>query len=338
MIGSVDVSSSGEAPLVSVVVLTFNHAIYLARAIESVLSQDCDFRFEVIVSDDMSTDDTRRILKEYCERFVGIVQDVSPPQHLGISENFVHAMSYVRGKYVSILDGDDAFVSADKLRRQLNLLECHSDASFSFHNALISREDTGGVRLKRSSECGQDPVFGDFLRGNPIVTSTVMFRRECLPELEWAKGIRLLDRAMWLILASRGRCLFLPQCYSLYRQHAGGAYTSATGLSKLDWRMSSFAAVRKFVPARERAALDQRAYETAVEALLDSLLRNLGRVDAERVVAVSRTSRALSSSAWQRSRVWMGAVARVLRRGFFSATRAIGARRSALASGRSLVV
>lgn len=61
-------------PLVSVIIVTYNQESTIARAIDSVLSQECNFRFEIILGEDCSTDKTRKICIEYANKFPDIIK------------------------------------------------------------------------------------------------------------------------------------------------------------------------------------------------------------------------------------------------------------------------
>lgn len=98
----------------SVIIICYNQETSVARAIESVLSQD--YRdVEVVVSDDGSTDGTRGIVAGYARR--GLVRDVSPGGHLGIPANYFHALSCCRGRYIADCAGDDAWIDPTRLSR-----------------------------------------------------------------------------------------------------------------------------------------------------------------------------------------------------------------------------
>lgn len=98
----------------SVIIICYNQEATVARAIESVLSQDYG-DMEVVVSDDCSTDGTRRIVADYARR--GLVRDVSPRRHLGIPANYFHALSCCRGRYIADCAGDDAWTDPARLSR-----------------------------------------------------------------------------------------------------------------------------------------------------------------------------------------------------------------------------
>lgn len=75
-------------PLVSVCMITYNQSLYIKQAIEGVLMQETDFPFEFIISDDCSTDSTRKICQYYKELYPDKITLLLPEKNLGISDNF----------------------------------------------------------------------------------------------------------------------------------------------------------------------------------------------------------------------------------------------------------
>lgn len=126
-------------PLVSVCIVTYNQEDYIAEALDSVLAQTVDFPFEIIVGDDYSTDQTRNILRQYQRAYPShIVLNLHDEHYDGIParKNMVVNLRAARGTYVALLDGDDFWISRDKLRKQTEVLEAHPELAFSFHDAV----------------------------------------------------------------------------------------------------------------------------------------------------------------------------------------------------------
>jgi glycosyltransferase involved in cell wall biosynthesis len=130
-------------PLVSVVLITYNHAPYIERAIESILEQETSFPVEVLISDDHSTDATREIIDRVVARYQGphtlVVRHRNPNLgRLGMN-NFITTISEARGRYVALLEGDDYWTAKDKIATQAALLEAHPDVTMSGRTALSGR-------------------------------------------------------------------------------------------------------------------------------------------------------------------------------------------------------
>ncbi len=115
------------APLVSVIVLSYNHEKYIRQALNSIVTQKTDFPFEVYVGDDASTDKTPQIIQAYADKYPELIKPVLRKKNLGANSNYVDIVKRCRGKYLAFLDGDDFWNSSTKLQQHVNFLEKHPE-------------------------------------------------------------------------------------------------------------------------------------------------------------------------------------------------------------------
>src|SRR3546814_16247906 len=88
-------------PLVSVLMITYNQAEYLAEAIEGVLNQECDFPFELIIGEDASKDATLEVALDYPKRFPDIISVVYATQNVEGNAKSHRIFNLSGGKYPS---------------------------------------------------------------------------------------------------------------------------------------------------------------------------------------------------------------------------------------------
>ena len=127
-------------PLVSVVMITYNHSPFLRTAMDGVLSQRTDFPFEFIVADDASTDGAVDIIREYASNHEEVVPVFQPENSKGF-KNMYDALSHVRGRYVAFCEGDDYWTDPCKLQQQVDFLEAHADFNVCAHKVCVIRSD-----------------------------------------------------------------------------------------------------------------------------------------------------------------------------------------------------
>ena len=108
-----------EDPLVSVVMITYNHEPYIAQAIEGVVSQETDFPIELIIGEDCSTDRTREIVLEFQRRYPEIIRVLFSGKNVGMQTNGTRTILAARGEYMAICEGDDWWHRKDKLQIQI---------------------------------------------------------------------------------------------------------------------------------------------------------------------------------------------------------------------------
>jgi glycosyltransferase involved in cell wall biosynthesis len=232
-----DQSSGGsDAPDVSVVLATYNHAPYIAKAIESVLRQSTARPFELIISDDASTDGTREIVDDAASRDSRI-RTIFSDRNLRSNEVVARGIRAARGRYVCLLDGDDHWLASDKLERQAALLDSNPEASACFGNARIVRgraeQPTSDSWTPRN--LAKRVNLEEIWRGNPFATSASMLRRDALANLgDWyADFFPVTDWPLYILCAERGDLLFFDEPVAAYRLHTEGLFSALPDRSKL---------------------------------------------------------------------------------------------------------
>ena len=118
-------------PLVSVCLHTYNHADFIQEAIDSVLMQETNFSFEVIIGDDASTDGTSEIIDRYHREYPSKIKVLRSNENLGKYTgngrlNLIRELRACRGKYIALLEGDDYWLNPLKLQKQVDCIELNS--------------------------------------------------------------------------------------------------------------------------------------------------------------------------------------------------------------------
>lgn len=115
--------------MVSIASTAYNHENYIGRAIQSILVQETNFKFELIIGEDCSTDKTRRIIEKYRRKYPDIIRPIYNERNIGLKENDYYVRRRLRGKYRALLEGDDYWLVKDKLQKQVDFLENHPEYS-----------------------------------------------------------------------------------------------------------------------------------------------------------------------------------------------------------------
>jgi glycosyltransferase involved in cell wall biosynthesis len=211
----------------SVLIVTYNQQDLIGQAIESALSQVTDFDYEIVVADDCSTDRTRSVACGYCDRFPDRVRVLIRERNLGLMGNLPQAFLECRGDYVACLDGDDYWTGSEKLQRQVDFLDAHPDYSICFHNALMVWDDSSeGPTLhsppgRRSTYHLDELLVHDFISTSAAVVRNHLVR--AFPD--WYARFPVPDWPFFVLHAMHGKIGYLDADWSVYRQHAGGAYS-----------------------------------------------------------------------------------------------------------------
>lgn len=126
--------------LVSVILNTYNNEKTIQKALDSILAQETDFDFEVLVCDDASTDKTADIIKLYKNKYPEIIKPIYQTENQsqkGIDINKEYQYKRAEGKYIAIAEADGYWTYNQKLQTQLDILEHHPDISMCAHSSLL---------------------------------------------------------------------------------------------------------------------------------------------------------------------------------------------------------
>jgi glycosyltransferase involved in cell wall biosynthesis len=226
-----------DSPLrVTVLVMTYNHARFIAQALDSALAQHTGFDYEILISEDCSTDGTRETVISYSEQHPGKIRLLLSERNLHSNAVVSRGIRAARGQYIALLDGDDYWIAPDKLQKQVDFLDAHPDCSICFHNARVIHEDgSNGPRNWNADHQAQFSTWEDIWMGNFIATGATMFRREALGEVPlWYDEMSITDWPLHVLNARNGRIGYIDEVMSVYRYHRGGAYSSLSDWHKLE--------------------------------------------------------------------------------------------------------
>jgi glycosyltransferase involved in cell wall biosynthesis len=215
-----------ENPKVSVCILTYNQEAYIGQAVESALTQRTNFRTELIIGEDCSTDRTREIVVDLARKHPDKIRLRLAPQNQGGGRNFVDLFHQCRGEYVVILEGDDYWTSPDKLQSQVDVLDAHPQWSMCFHPATNVYDDGRPSHLFPEEQTKSEYTVYDLLVKDFMATSAVMFRNGLFGKLpDWFADVVVGDWALHILNADHGNVGFLPEPMSVYRIHEGGVFS-----------------------------------------------------------------------------------------------------------------
>ena len=208
-------------PLVSVCMTTYNHAAYIAEAIEGVLAQRTTFPFELIIGEDCSTDATLTICRDYAERYPDTIRLITSAENVGWRANYRRTIAAAQGRYVALCDGDDVWFDAEKLQHQVDLMEADAACAMCYTRSLRGASLEGECQSYPPHEGHED--FASMLRLNTAENSTTLAHRDLVEQYyaevrpdqhpEWLTD----DLPMWLWFAANFPIRFIDRTTTLHR-------------------------------------------------------------------------------------------------------------------------
>lgn len=215
--------SLNPTPKVSVTVVTYNHGEWLRECLESIVTQETDFPFEVIVGDDASTDGiTRAVLAEYAALYPQIVKPIFRERNVGGTKNYLDVVSRAQGQYISHIDGDDQMLPG-KLQIQVNYLDSHPSSSMVVHNVEVI--DGAGEIINKSFLNYEPPETTDLnylvLNGCYFSHCSKMYRRSSM--ISKTRPVRTVDFFYHIENAMSGNVGYINKVLGRYRKSRGTA-------------------------------------------------------------------------------------------------------------------
>ena len=218
----------------SVAMITYNHERFIAQALESVLEQQVNFEYEIVVGEDCSTDRTREILMDFHRRYPGRIVPLVRERNVGAMENFKQTLGACRGKYLAILEGDDYWKLRDKLQRQVDFLDAHPDFALCCSRTEMVGEDGADAVWIWPSRAAGAYGLADLLAENFIATCSVLYRWGSVGALPaWFHKMKLGDWPLHALVARTGKIELMDDVMAVYRMHPGGIWSSLSERNRL---------------------------------------------------------------------------------------------------------
>lgn len=233
-------------PLVSVSVVTYQHAPYILDCLNGILMQKTSFPFEIIIGEDESTDGTRALCTDYAEKHPDKVRlflrDRKLSQLYNENGNFITKFNTfwnilsAKGKYIALCDGDDYWTDPFKLQKQVEFLEDNEEYVLCFHDSKEVDKENKVISRSRLGNKWYD-YSKDFMLGGPFIPdNTVMFRNifDNFPVPEFLFKAANDDTVLWHLLGFYGGGKFITNIdNSVYRLHDDSVWSSITIMEKI---------------------------------------------------------------------------------------------------------
>lgn len=209
--------------IVSIMCTTYNHKNYIKKTLEGFVNQKTDFRYEIVIYDDASTDGTAEIVREYAESYPELIK-----AHLAHTNTYDHPerkklikeyrTEVLKGKYIALCEGDDYWIYDQKLQKQYEWMESHPDTSLCLHNAIRYNKSSGEVLPQlMDRDTGFMEVDEIFLGDSGAVPTASFFLRkkffDTLPDSYYVCPVADDPLRYWL--ACNGNIYYMNKVWSV---------------------------------------------------------------------------------------------------------------------------
>ena len=217
---------SQEELIVSIQCMVYNHEPYLRQCLDGFVMQKTNFKFEAIVHDDVSTDGSATIIREYAEKYPDIIKPIFEQENQyskkdGSIDRIMNNASH--GKYIAFCEGDDYWTDPYKLQKQVDFLENHIEYSMCFHKAKIINELGIDIPLKTQYIENRDYNANELFCNWIVPTASMVLKREVI-NYPYKKQERMLNGDINIVLtcATLGKIRAFNDAMSVYRIQSTG--------------------------------------------------------------------------------------------------------------------
>ncbi len=227
----------------------YNHEPFLRQCLDGIVIQKTNFAFEAIVHDDVSTDNSVSIIREYAEKYPEVIKTIYETTNVYAQGKLDEVLNNAcSGEYIAICEGDDYWTDPNKLQKQVNFLDAHPEYgacchrfveyyedtksfSKSDHWASVITEDVSGFELTKENY---------FKIGRLPQILTLVYRKDLLEKQSLFRQIRQrsqYDQTMFYSLVQEAPIWIMNEQMGVYRRHSGGVATSISGSLKSEEKM-----------------------------------------------------------------------------------------------------
>jgi glycosyltransferase involved in cell wall biosynthesis len=240
-----------EEILVDVLMPTYNHEKFIVQAIQSVLMQECPFKFRLIIGEDSSTDGTLKICEQFAASYTNEILLLKKSANLGMAANYRSLFTSSSARYIAILEGDDYWIDKHKLRKQIEVLETNPDIGL-VHTNYYALYENG--RLKKGHIGENIASLSGYILGptqtveinvNPLTTCFRSFLAKDNIDFDFIIKNNLLtvDIFLWAEICRRSRVCYLDEVTGVYRIHSNSLTGNFNHVSEERFNATSFISV-----------------------------------------------------------------------------------------------
>lgn len=203
-------------PLVSICVQTYNHGPYIEECLDAILSQEVNFKYEILIGEDGSSDNTRELCIEYAKKYPDKIRlflhtvenNIKVAGSRSGRFNYLYNLYASNGNYIAVCEGDDYWTDVHKLFKQVEVMKNNNDIILVTHGAS-KYNSTENQRIGLISICNTEgkvaPSKIITREEGYIPTASILFDKKMVKNLpDWFETTPVLDYYLSLLALKYG--------------------------------------------------------------------------------------------------------------------------------------
>lgn len=271
-----------KEPVVSVLVLAYNHEKFIAQALDSIVCQLTDFPYEIVVGEDCSSDATKEICMDYQRRYPDKVKLLLQKKNKGLIGNFCDTLRTCKGKYIAECAGDDFWNDCHKLQKHVDYMNRHEDAVVTYHDACLIDEE--GVIFDESylKDYKKNYSTLDLQKTSWIIPSSMCYRSVIVPELLSCMNRKIYTEDVFMIsiMGNYGEGRYLDSVKNIsYRFSRNSIWSMQSDEHKLLLALGTLGELTKYRCRKKENYLRRYFLDRFMSGLANLLGRNFSKLD-----------------------------------------------------------
>ncbi|MCR5555531.1 MAG: glycosyltransferase [Bacteroidales bacterium] len=205
----------------SVFVVTYNQEKYIRQCLDSILMQEVDFDYEVVIGEDHGTDGTRAICEEYAEKY-SQVRLLPLIENLGVAGNWRRVLLECKGDYIAMCEGDDYWTDSKKLQKQVKFMDENKQYAGCFHNVNTVDENGSVIGQLHNGKMNSEYDFAQMTGGWFVPTASICFRcsNDIINSFSVLAKYSYLsaDRLLVALISNEGKMAYSSEIMSAWRR------------------------------------------------------------------------------------------------------------------------
>lgn len=238
---------------------TYNHQDFIEESLHSVLKQRTKYRFKILVVDDCSTDATKSKILRIIQEHPGSISLISYDENrmqTGVHFDYSLVQRYAP-RYVAYCEGDDFWISEDKLDQQISALDRNEKIAFSYHpfdlvgDQKNKRPPVVGLHRRLASISPLASLYRFFSSSSQLCT--VCIRYSAIPfNLLTEANLSPRDQILFLGALENGSRLFQKNLKSAYRLHSSNYWSTQDVIDRTHQELTVFSLAFRRLSGRAR--------------------------------------------------------------------------------------